>query len=231
VFGERTITMQKHKVSLFAAAAYLALVGTLVITTPRSGQSQGKGQPQGPDVRVTNTTSEPVPVSLQGTGKFTGDVNVVNSPTVNLAAGSKVGIDPASDGVTIKNTDSNPVSVTGTVRDEQNPGRQPFSYVATVGPNSQLFFTVPTDKRLVMTYVDARSYGSPDIITIYSKVNSQPTLVRVPFSVSTSPDRHYANQQILGFADPGTMVGVYYFAFGSDLGAEVNIHGYYVDVP
>jgi hypothetical protein len=40
------------------------------------------GPEPGVNVTVTNTPSQPVPVTLQGTGSFTGNVNVTNTPTV-----------------------------------------------------------------------------------------------------------------------------------------------------
>lgn len=109
--------MINTKRTLFAAAAYAALVGLAVLATPGSGHSeaQGNGQPNGPDVRVVNKPTEPVPVTLKGTGTITGDVNVVNSPTVKLSAGTKVGIDSASNGVTVLNPSSQPVPVVGSV--------------------------------------------------------------------------------------------------------------------
>ena len=71
--------MQKPKYTLFGGAACLALVVTFVITATQSARSAGP---------------EPVPVSSQGNGKRPVDVNVVNSPTVHLAPGGKVGIAP-----------------------------------------------------------------------------------------------------------------------------------------
>jgi hypothetical protein len=65
--GERE--MRNPKYPLLALVAYLALIGVLAISTARPGHTQG-GKPPGPDVRVINKTTEPVPVTLQGSAQI-----------------------------------------------------------------------------------------------------------------------------------------------------------------
>ena len=121
------------------------------------------------------------------------------------------------------------------VRDVDNPGRQPFSInlsipAAGVPPT----FPVPAGKRLVITHVDAICFDTmPDTIAIRSTVNAGFSEIGLGFSKIDAPAgfTHYrANEQVMGFADPGTSVAVLFFAFGNG-SARVNIHGYYVDVP
>jgi hypothetical protein len=61
--------MQKSKSTLMAAGAYLALVGILAVSTAGVGHTQA-GRQHGPDVRVVNDSTEPVPVTLQGAAKI-----------------------------------------------------------------------------------------------------------------------------------------------------------------
>ncbi len=53
--------MRNSKYPLMALGAYLALIGVLALTTSGPAYTQS-GQPVGPNVRVVNTESEPVPV-------------------------------------------------------------------------------------------------------------------------------------------------------------------------
>ena len=125
------------------------------------------------------------------------------------------------------------------VRDVNAPGRQPFSYRASISAGGSVgSFVVPAGKRLVMEYVDA--FVSPltklgDALSIRSTVNGQPSELLVPFLTSTTSGpgpffNHYAVQHIVGNADPGTTVTVTFFTWTAD-SATVNIHGYYLDVP
>jgi hypothetical protein len=61
--------MRNPKYPLLAIGAYLALVGVLAISSPGTATGQ-KGGPPGPDVRVVNKTTEPVPVTLQGSAQI-----------------------------------------------------------------------------------------------------------------------------------------------------------------
>lgn len=61
--------MKNPKYPFIALGAYLALIGTLAVTTARPAYTQGNGR-GGPDVRVVNTPAEPVPVTLQGAAQI-----------------------------------------------------------------------------------------------------------------------------------------------------------------
>lgn len=58
--------MRSPKVPLIAIGATLALIGAFALATSGPAYTQS-GQPVGPNVKVINTPSEPVPVTLQGT--------------------------------------------------------------------------------------------------------------------------------------------------------------------
>lgn len=60
----------KPSYALSALGAYLALIGTLAMTTARPAYTQGGERPAGPAVRVVNPATEPVPVSLRGAAQI-----------------------------------------------------------------------------------------------------------------------------------------------------------------
>ena len=85
--------------------AYLcfSLVGGILATAiavSTGGDAQAQGRSRVDDVRVVNTSAQPVPTVVQGmttiggavTISGTPGVNVLNSPTVGLAAGSAVAL-------------------------------------------------------------------------------------------------------------------------------------------
>ena len=47
--------------------------------------TRAAGPPSGLDVNVVNTSSNPVPVTLQGAGTVSGSVAITNTPNVNVA--------------------------------------------------------------------------------------------------------------------------------------------------
>lgn len=122
------------------------------------------------------------------------------------------------------------------VRDVDNPGRQPFSAHLDFGANfpNPARFNVPSRKRLVITYVDARAEDAvlADAIEIRSTVNGQTSSLLPPFATERATAIYLA-QPVMGFADPETEVSVTYLVAGisNRPGASVNIHGYYNDIP
>ena len=116
--------MRNPKYPLIALAAYLALVGTLAVTTSRPATGQN-GQPHGPDVRVINKTTEPVPVTLQGTA---GPVPVSIQGTAQIDTSSPI-----------------------PVRDVDRQVQQPVQFSLFNPPGNT--YTVPAGKQLVIEYV------------------------------------------------------------------------------
>src|SRR5262249_20217654 len=82
-FCKRRTSMKKLQMSLCAVAAYLLIVLALgaVSSRPATGQ---KGGPPVVDVRVTNTSSGPVPV--------TGKVNVGSLPAIQLDSSNPLNV-------------------------------------------------------------------------------------------------------------------------------------------
>jgi len=115
--------MRNPRFPLLAIVAYLALAGLLAISTARPGSTQA-GHPPGPDVRVVNTTAEPVPVTLQSPNPV--PVTLQGSATIDT---------------------TNPIPV----RDVDRQPQQPVQFSLFIpGPSS---YTVPAGKRLVVEYV------------------------------------------------------------------------------
>src|SRR5262249_17436850 len=119
------------------------------------------------------------------------------------------------------------------VRDVDNPGRQPFSLLVELGggsPNPQQIALPNNGKRLVITYVDSRSFAdNPEAIEIQSTVNGVSSRLILPFTIFKGETILFS-QPVMGFADPGTILRVLHTNGGNDF-AQVNIHGYYNDVP
>jgi len=125
----------------------IAAVGILgLISVATVGAAPGP-EP-GLNVIVNNPTSQPVPVTLQGTGTVTGSVTVTNTPNV-----------------TVTNTPNVKIVNEPSVRDGDNPAFQPVvaKFRADLGTtsaggnffNTATAYTVPAGKRLVVEYVDA----------------------------------------------------------------------------
>ena len=97
--------------------------------------------PSDKDVRVINTTAEPVPTAAQGTTTISGNVAVTNTPTVNLGGGS----------ISINNF---------------NDGQQPFQAAANGTQNGTNVSTisvanVPAGKRLVIEFISVSAQVPP----------------------------------------------------------------------
>jgi hypothetical protein len=129
-----------------------------------------------------------------------------------------------------------PVTVNGTsiVSDTDNIARQPFATRAYPSAASAATFTVPAGKRLVITDVAAFSYGSTTVedVALYTTVAGLGAARTIPFTVNNQ-GMVYADASIMDFADPGTTVTVAIDdANGSDnAGMNVDMHGYYVNLP
>jgi hypothetical protein len=119
------------------------------------------------------------------------------------------------------------------IREVNAPGRQPFSIrldVPTMGAIPGGTFPVPANKRLVITYIDSTAVGDAAVrLVVNSSVNGLDSGISIPFSTARG-GLASLNQQVMGFADPGTTVSVFYISTAADQ-ARVNLHGYYVDVP
>jgi len=125
----------------------IAVIGILGLISGPVALAAGGPEP-GLNVIVNNPTSQPVPVTLQGTGAITGSVTVTNTPNV-----------------TVTNTPNVKIVNEPSVRDGDNPAFQPVvaKFRADLGTtsaggnyfNTATAYTVPAGKRLVVEYVDA----------------------------------------------------------------------------
>ena len=98
--------------------------------------------PSDKDVRVINTTAEPVPTAAQGTTTISGNVAVTNTPTVNLAPGASISVSNFND------------------------GQQPFQAAANGTQNGTNVSTinvanVPAGKRLVIEFISVSAQVPP----------------------------------------------------------------------
>lgn len=191
----------KLRNSLIAFVGFLALIGSISLVTPTAGRGQG---PNGPP---------------------TQDVNVVNTPSVNVA-----------------NTVVNPVPV----RNVDN-GRQPFhekthiTLTALNSGESTPIFVVPTGKRFVTesvsVYVNVAPVVLPNRVEVHTQLGNN--LVVHEIAVARQGSDLNGNAVFTGthavtwYADPGTEV-IFQFSRGNTTDsatAEVTISGYFVDVP
>jgi hypothetical protein len=201
-------------------AVSLAIIAAAV--TVQSAFS-AQTSPPGPDVRVINTQTNPVPVSVINFPTGTNTVNVSSSTNAPLL-----------------------------VRDVDNPARQPAVRLADdvnvlVG-ETQAFkqmYTVPAGKRLVIEFVSVRTFvlppgqklfvevGVSDGQTTYD-INLAPTLVGT-FTVGNGVqgDHSAISQQTRLYANAGDTVRAF-VQKNDDVGAgqaTITVMGYLVDVP
>lgn len=134
----------------------------------------------------------------------------------------------------------NPLNVnvvnTPTVRDADNPARQPF--------HADLPFEVPTGKRLVIEYFSAQVTTAPDCHLLslnlstslegHGTVNHSfaPTFVAVGGGVEIL-NRITVSQPTRLYADPGVTVAVGHTSAGFNCNVQINtsaVSGYLVDV-
>ena len=202
--------------------AGLGLVAALVFAVPLCVHAQGR--PPGPDVRVVNLPSEPVPVALGA------PVEVVTSAPLPVVIDGAVTIDTAS---------PLPVTVVPT------GGPQPFQ--VTLFQATQAFpgvdrFRVPSGKRLVIEDVSCDGVGADDYllgIAVKTRAGVVDARHLCPFEVRVNTGRpgttmSYAGaRRVRAYADPGTEV-VASFA-GTTVAAfplfSATLSGHLVDVP
>lgn len=119
------------------------------------------------------------------------------------------------------------------VRDVDNPGRQPFALSVQIDTNIRIYsFSVPAGKRLVITHVASDTAAGRAGLYVTSSVNGADSILTIPFRERTNADpfEYYASEQVMDFADAGTAVFIHFFGSGGTV-VNVNLTGYYVDVP
>lgn len=145
--------------------------------SPMSGQAVADKPPT--DVVVVNTAEQPVPVTGAVTGVFSGDVNIVNEPTVKAKqegawnvgltgtpavrldeTGNTVKLDAAANTVEVESSEASPVyvAVTGAAAAPTKEPQTLHMYVVIPDGSTSAAsepFTVPDDKWLVIETVSA----------------------------------------------------------------------------
>lgn len=230
--------MKSHKRHLYIAATFILFIAALVFSSINTGHSAPMSDR---DVRVINTTTEPVPTVAQGTTAIAGNVSITNMPTVRAQQFGSWNVDITNTPtVQVGNTATNPIQV----RDVDNPARQPFQKAFTVTlPAGTAFgtesFQVPAGKRLVIEYVSTIE-DSSTINLLELRIFTQLAASGVVHSfVATRVERgiydpiFFISQQTRLYADPGTYVTVGFITPESNAENEIflTLSGYFVNVP
>jgi hypothetical protein len=243
--------MYKFRNAVIGLTGLLTLAGIATVGVPkiaRSAGGTGGGAPttQTQNVRVVNTSSEPLPATVTPVNGSIWNVNAQQSGPWN------VGIDAAAN--TVKVDTTNPLPV----RDMDNPARQPFtaSFEASfekgridtfAKPNSSV---VPAGKRLVVENVSALVRLPPgeklvatEVYTIRN-INHNPVFnsgvwlgSNFQGTLGAVEDWFIASQAVRLYADsseggPGEVLLKFTRAgFGDDTHISATISGYLVDIP
>jgi hypothetical protein len=232
--------MRQIRFYLLTATAFAVTVTGFVLSTSGAGQAHGQPGPQAErvaDVRVVNTSAEPVPVLTRGTTNVSGSVSVTNTPTVNVGPGATVGIDPSGNAVQVANPETAPVAVR-----DVDFGRQPFHQSANFSfPDGSITrstsISIPAGKRLVIEYVSGH-LGVPagqniTKIALGVTLNQQFAdhfIIRTPIGDSGLGNEFFgASQQMRVYADD-LFINVQRNSPNGTAGGTVTISGYLVDV-
>ncbi|GEM_PF-1344721 len=204
-----------------AGAAMLALIFAL------SGSNNVSAQlPQPSDnVKVVNTTREPVPTTVQG--------------SVRLAMDSSVGINPSSNTVQVGNTQSNPALVRN-VEDARQPFQQTLDFDFADGQITRsVSLAIPSNKRLVIEYASAslgvpqgQSIGHIEVHTTVNGVSAGHSLMAVSQGTGAGGNNLFgASQQMRVYTDEGLFVNIQRSNGAGLAGGRVTLSGYLVDLP
>src|SRR5438067_1397465 len=124
----------------------LATAGVLLLIFSLSSLSAAPPDSAGDHpVTVINHASQPVPTAAQGTTQVNGTVQVTNSPTVRLAAGTSVSLDGV---VSVRSAEV------------AQPVRIAFGALGGNGGNDIVsnVYAVPAGKRLVIEDLSAKAF-------------------------------------------------------------------------
>jgi hypothetical protein len=218
----------KLRNSLVAGVGFMILVGAGVFT-PHVGYTA----PPSPtaNVNVVNTADNPVPTLAQGITSVAGNVNVTNTPTVNLAPGTTVALDNSTP-VLVRSVDD----AVRQIFQEQVEINMP---VGSFGDNAVIL--TPAGKRVVIEHVSASGIDQGgehlryEVSTILRKDGVQ--VQSQHFLVSTRQGANLgvftASQPMRVYGDPDTTIVLSANRARADATAAVTVtvSGYYVDVP
>lgn len=229
--------MDRKKGAFLATLGLVVLLVSLALSAPRTGLASPP--PGDKDVRVVNTTSEPVPVAVQGTATVSGSVTVAGISSVNVTNSPSVTV-TNTPSVSVANVAGNPVLVRNVDRGAGQPFSMPVVAVIPAGTtaSSPIEFTVPAGKCLVIETVSLRVEATPGqevLGAIAFRSGGIYTDFFIPLSVTTLTgiSFHQATQPIKVYADASTPVWGYIRLNTNVSGTVVrfSVSGYLVDVP
>jgi hypothetical protein len=219
------------------ALVALGILFTLFVFAPSAGYGQSARPPADvnvvntPNVKVANTSADPVPTLAQGTTTVAGTVQAQQSGSWD------VGI-TGTPTFQVGNVANNPVPG----RDVDNPARQPFTKVVT-DSNS---FAVPSGKRLVIEYVSGGGFISTgqkflEVGFLFTAlIDGDRAGVQhhfVPVFTGTQNtgmnqfDVYAVSQQTRIYVEPGGLVQGFLEKTSGVAGVSFTVSGYLVDVP
>jgi hypothetical protein len=172
---------------------------------------QGTGDIQG-EVTINNATSQPVPVAVQGTTNVAGDVSLVGTSTVGFSpSANTVKIDPAANTVQLSADADHPLAV----QDVHNPRREPFAaWFEEMPGTGDAEFVVPGDKWAVVEFVTVEQTqhdGPAECFFPFVSANTNGVWSKhwiVPTRHEANPGSHVwiGSQAVRIYADPGSTV-------------------------
>jgi hypothetical protein len=205
---------------------------TIAMAVSMGGDAQAQGKSPVEQVRVVNTSAEPVPTVVQGTTTIDGavmisgtpGVNVLNSPTVGLAAGSAVAL---------IGTPTVLAQQSGTWNVQLGSSGEPFQASVDVETGGHATIDVPVGKLLRIQ----RIFGGGELSAMVPGGAPFVTVIGTPFSVfvptlipSAYNSRSFAfNEAVLMFTS-GTVTVHLQFIFAAPpfAAARVTIAGFLV---
>jgi len=218
--------------SYFLATVGVGVLGGSFVLS--SAYTSNAAPPGTQDVRVVNTTTNPVPTLAQGTTNIAGTVQAAQSGSWN------VGIS-GTPTFQVGNTASDPVFVS----DVNEPAMHPFQTSASGALNAGSAETtvgipVPSGKRLAIKFVSV--LGSvptgqvmrASFFTTIGGLETRHTLVMTPQGTFSPQDDFAASQSLEVFADGGTTIFVEFDRSGGGVGTGggfVSISGYLINMP
>ena len=237
--------MYRFKRSLVALMGVLTLVVIVTVSMPHIGRGASGTGTSAPTTQTQNVNVVNTPtVSAQQNG--TWNVGINGTPTVsvsNFPATTNVGIDSSAN--TVKVDSTNPLSV----RDVDNPARQPYANLRTIildagQAGSTIFFSdVPAGKRLVIEEISVRGYAPTGQVWQFATFSVEHNGNEIDFDVQVNPrgtnpydagqDQFSGSQQVRLYSDPGSQPSFIAQRNASTGSARLtmSISGYFVDVP
>ena len=219
----------------------ILLAGGLATLGSAQDEKQKREHRQDPakNVNVVNTPNVNVVNTPGVTVTNTPTVNVGNTPSVNVANTATVQVS-GTPSVEVKNDASTPVIT----RSTDEPSRQPFSILRSCSTNTTggtqtctTTFNVPTNKELVIEYVNIQCFGFGSPNPAQSTITTTAGGTSVPYNfLRGDPNPIFnnvfqSNALVRIYADPGTTVTLMGTQNGNGSTFAFSLSGYYVNVP